>query len=374
MKLAVFFDLPDGGARYALYKILENLREGNSIDVYTFARGVTLTDFSQVANVHVYKLPWYTDRASHWGRVWGDLYALFVLPWVERRIAGDIDSGGYDHIVVSHTRFFQAPWVSRYLRTPVTFWCQEPTRAFFEKDLFPLSSLPPANRLYESLIRRAKRAVETKNAQYPRQIIANSAFSASQIKSAYGRKAIPILLGVDTEEFYKMQVTKKDEVLVVGADEPQKALHLAVDTVAKLSDKRFALHIVGPRSASYDSLLAYAKQAGVKVQVSQRVTPAKLRRLYNESRCTLATSVREPFGLSAVESMACGTPVVAVTEGGYRETVVHEVTGYLVPRDAGMLAAAIQNVGKIKESSCLAHVRAHFTWSRVAKDTLALLG
>jgi glycosyltransferase involved in cell wall biosynthesis len=49
----------------------------------------------------------------------------------------------------------------------------------------------------------------------------------------------------------------------------------------------------------------------------------------------------EPIGFTPLEAMACGTPVVAVREGGYKETVVDGHNGRLLERDADCLGAAI---------------------------------
>ncbi len=46
---------------------------------------------------------------------------------------------------------------------------------------------------------------------------------------------------------------------------------------------------------------------------------------------SVAVSQEEDFGMVAIESMACGIPVIAVDEGGYRETVVDKKTGTLLP-------------------------------------------
>jgi glycosyltransferase involved in cell wall biosynthesis len=49
----------------------------------------------------------------------------------------------------------------------------------------------------------------------------------------------------------------------------------------------------------------------------------------------------EPFGLVALEAMACGTPVIGVHEGGVRESVVEGVSGILVERGSPEIAAAV---------------------------------
>ena len=52
----------------------------------------------------------------------------------------------------------------------------------------------------------------------------------------------------------------------------------------------------------------------------------------------------EPFGLVALEAMACGTPVIGVHEGGVRESVVEGVSGILVERGSPEIAAAIERL------------------------------
>jgi glycosyltransferase involved in cell wall biosynthesis len=81
----------------------------------------------------------------------------------------------------------------------------------------------------------------------------------------------------------------------------------------------------------------------------------------------------EPFGLVAIEAMACGTPVVASDVGGLKFTVVPEETGLLVPpQDTAAFAAAIDRIladelwaTKLRRQAS-ARVRQNFSWTRVA--------
>ena len=91
--------------------------------------------------------------------------------------------------------------------------------------------------------------------------------------------------------------------------------------------------------------------------------------------CSSRTPWYEPFGITPLEAMACGTPVIGSAVGGIRYSVVEGVTGYLVPprapcalaqrlellRDNPALAAALGRAG-------VHRVRLRFTWDRVATE------
>ena len=82
--------------------------------------------------------------------------------------------------------------------------------------------------------------------------------------------------------------------------------------------------------------------AGLRVdlEVKKAIPDSELVSLYNRARLFVYAAILEPFGLAPVEAMACGTPVVAVKEGGVRESVLHNETGILTPRDEGAFAEA----------------------------------
>lgn len=60
---------------------------------------------------------------------------------------------------------------------------------------------------------------------------------------------------------------------------------------------------------------------------------AELRKLIQEATATIYVPVDEDFGMSPVESMSCGTPVIGVNDGGLKETIIHEKTGILIHPD-----------------------------------------
>lgn len=79
----------------------------------------------------------------------------------------------------------------------------------------------------------------------------------------------------------------------------------------------------------------------------------------------------EPFGLSVIEAMACGTPVIAYRRGSMAELIDHGVTGFLVD-DLDGAVAAIARVDEIDRAACRALVAARFSVERMADDYLKL--
>ena len=76
------------------------------------------------------------------------------------------------------------------------------------------------------------------------------------------------------------------------------------------------------------------------------VNQQQLRKIYNIADVNLVPSRREPFGLVAIEAMACGTPVIASKQGGLPDFVNDSVGGLVKPEDPEDLADKIIEVLK----------------------------
>ena len=79
----------------------------------------------------------------------------------------------------------------------------------------------------------------------------------------------------------------------------------------------------------------------------------------------------EPFGLSVVEALACGTPVIAMNRGSMPELIDHGATGFLVDTMDEAIEA-VGRIGEIDRAACRAAVEARFTVDRMADRYLAL--
>jgi glycosyltransferase involved in cell wall biosynthesis len=113
--------------------------------------------------------------------------------------------------------------------------------------------------------------------------------------------------------------------------------------------------------------------------VGEGISEEKLVKEINRSKIVLALSKNEPFGLIPIEAMACGIPVIAVSEGGLSESVLDGTTGYLINRDKLELKQKIKlllgdeslriKFGKNSRE----HVLAKFTWDKSVNRFLKII-
>jgi glycosyltransferase involved in cell wall biosynthesis len=96
--------------------------------------------------------------------------------------------------------------------------------------------------------------------------------------------------------------------------------------------------------------------------------------LYRKAKCTLFTSQwEEPFGLVMIESMACGTPVVALRRGAAPEVIADGKTGFLVDSEQEMVEA-VKNIDKIDPAVCRKHVERNFSVEKMAENYIKVYG
>jgi D-inositol-3-phosphate glycosyltransferase len=209
--------------------------------------------------------------------------------------------------------------------------------------------------------------------------------------------------GFSEEEFYPVEKKEAREKLNLHPDEaillqlgrmvPRKGVDNVVKAVGKLkaNGKKIKLVIVGGECDEPDAahnpelarLQAIAQDHGVldAVHFAGRKGRDQLKYYYSAADLFITTPWYEPFGITPLEAMACGTPVIGANVGGIKYSVVDGETGALVtPEQPGELAFKITELladqGRLQQlgQNALNRVRRYFTWSQVAEKVNKLYG
>ncbi len=120
----------------------------------------------------------------------------------------------------------------------------------------------------------------------------------------------------------------------------EKRLGLLMDVFRQLPRERLVVVGAAQRGVRIERAIR-SLAPPPNVEFLGEIDDGKLRGLYATCRGLVATAQAEDFGLGPVEAMASGKAVVAVDEGGYRESVVQGETGWLEPPTPEALAARI---------------------------------
>lgn len=229
-------------------------------------------------------------------------------------------------------------------------------------------------------------------------IIAECPQDKADLESLYQgdpRKIATVACGVDTSMFFaeprskaraRLGLSGKENILLhLGRMVPRKGVDTVIEALAllKKSGDPSKLIVVGGESEVPDPVICpeikrlddLASALGVKNRVifMGRRPANVLRWYYSAADLFVTTPWYEPFGITPLESMACGTPVIGSRVGGIKSTVVDRETGFLVkPKDPNDLAAAVEtllyspDLRKTFSQRGLERVRRYYTWDQIA--------
>ncbi|CAN5924764.1 glycosyltransferase family 4 protein [soil metagenome] len=183
------------------------------------------------------------------------------------------------------------------------------------------------------------------------------------------RYAATIHHGIPLQDF-PFDPQGSDDLLFFGRIHPDKGAAEAID-VARRAGRRLVMAGIIQDQGYYERAVAPAVD-GTRVLYGGPVGGTARKRMLGASRALLhLINFDEPFGLSVVEALACGTPVIARNRGAMPELIEHGVTGFLVD-SVEEAFDAVGRIGEIACAACRAAVADRFTVDHMADRYLAL--
>lgn len=205
------------------------------------------------------------------------------------------------------------------------YYCHTPPRFVYDLKQYYLEQAKFWQIPLLSALRAVVRVHFEQAIQKMDHILANSENVQQRLRKFLFIQSSILYPPVATEKFQWLGTS--DYYLSTARLEPYKRVDLIVKAFMQMPDKKLII-------SSSGRMLPYLQRLAAQhdnISFTRWTTEEQLRKLIGSCIATIYIPLNEDFGMSPVESMAAGKPVIAVNEGGIKETVIHNVTGILIP-------------------------------------------
>lgn len=370
MRIAIWHNLPSGGGKRALWHHALGLsKRGHHIESWCpSTANQSYLPLNLIGQEHVVPLEASADQRppKYFGWLKEYLEVKHRIRAMEahcRECARQIGLAEFDVLFANTCAWFAASPIARHVKLPSVLYLQEPHRNLYEALPELLWAARPVCEKTRLLglrsVRRFTNAVwiqgqriqvreEISNAKAFDRILVNSLFSRESVQRAYGLESRVCYLGIDTDLFHPTGEPVGRYAVGLGSIAYHKGVDRALRAVAAvaLPVRPKLIWIGNVADPAYLAELKHrAGELRVDFEARVLVSDYELVSLLSRAAVMIYTSRLEPFGLGPLEANACGVPVVAIAEGGVRETIEHGRNGLLVPEDNPQeLAAAITTI------------------------------
>lgn len=177
--------------------------------------------------------------------------------------------------------------------------------------------------------------------------------------------------GLDTSEYSYVEKPRGNYLLWIGRITAKKGPMEAIEVAKKLNKPLVMAAAIDPVDMPFFEREVKPKIDGKKISYIGEISHKGIDSLYGNACATLfPISWHEPFGLVMIESMVCGTPVVAYNTGSVPEVIEDGKTGFVVDQNVGIdgLVHAVREIERIQRGDCRARVLAKFSKEKMVAD------
>lgn len=229
------------------------------------------------------------------------------------------DLSAYDVVISSSAAYYAKGVITAqgakhiaYIHTPPRYLYGYTKNHWYKKNIL--------TKFFGELLNHFMRQYDFVLSQRPDILIANSENVKKRIQKFYRRQAEVVYPPVDLSEFKTVKKDKLDYFLSLARLDPDKNIDLVIDTFNK---NGLPLKVVG--TGREEAKLK--KQAMKNIQFVGNVSDEERVSLLARAKALICAASDEDFGITAIEAQAAGTPVIALDQGGYKETIIADKTG-----------------------------------------------
>lgn len=395
MKIAVWHNLPSGGGKRLLHgHIRELAARGHQVEAwcpntadseYLPLSGLIKETVLPMANA---RIAWWKRRGNPIVEMNARVEAMMAHC---RETAVRIDSSGAEILLATSCRAFYMPHIGQFTKLPKVVYLHEPFRPLYEAMPSLVWKAPPRlaglsqfinearfrlNEHCRTYAARIQAREEFETATRYDLILTNSLFNRESIMRAYGLESEVCYPGVDVALPTGTTLPKQDFIAGMGSITFNKGIERSLRALATIpSDRRPELRWIANHSdpQNEETVRVLAAQLDVELTLLKSITDMQIRDVLSAAAVFIYTPRLEPFGLAPLEANACGTPVVALAEGGVRETIQDGVNGLLVhsawPEKLGSAIDRLLGDSALRQrmsQSSMQHVADHWSIERSA--------